>query len=164
MPSIHRPLAAGLALAATLLAASSASAATLSITPSTRQAVGGLPLSVKITSDTAGEIVIRQARIDKRDFYPGCYAHREADVTTGPWVGSAARKTITYSTPGVPVTVRLNSGQIEFFGGDILSFAWAAAPSGKRCYDPPTQFTRISAWQYDAAEPSVALAPLVRIL
>lgn len=129
-----------------------------------RQIVGGTPLSVKVTSDTAGEIVIRQARLDKRDFYPGCTPAWEPDVTSGPWVGGAARKTVAYTTPGVPVTVPLNSGQIEFFGGDLLSFLWAAAPSGKRCYDPPTQFTQISAWQYGAGEPSVALAPLKRLI
>ncbi len=163
MPSYRHVITGTLTVAAAAIA-QPASAATLTITPSARQVVGGIPLSVKITSDTAGEIVIRQARVNKQDFYPGCVPPWEPDVTTGSWVGGAARKTITYTTPGVPATVRLNSGQIEFFGGHIDSFLWAAAPSGKRCYDPPTQFTRISAWQYDAAEPSVALAPLKRVL
>lgn len=162
----HLALITTIGAAATL--APAASAATLTVSPSQRQVIVGTPLTVKVTSDTAGEIIVRQARSgSKRDYTPGCYGRNEPNLEDGKkWIGGVALATITYTTPGVPVTVKVNSGNLGFFGGDLLSFLAANSRPGHRCYDPPTQFTRISAWQ---AKPGVwasdvGYAPLVRII
>lgn len=154
-------------IGAAAVLAPSASAVTVSISSSTRQVIGGAPLSVKVTSDTAGPIVIRQSRNgSKRDFTPGCYGRNEPDLEDGKqWIGSAAIKTIDYTTPGVPLTVKLNSAVLGFYGGDLLSFLAASSRPGHRCYDPLTQFTRISAWQSVPGQwdEVAAHTPLVRL-
>ena len=153
-------------IGAALAYSAPATAATVTISPSQRQVIGGTPLTVKVTSDTAGEIVIRQARDgSKRDVLPSCQI-RDADLKDGKWYGGVALKKIDYTTPGVPVTVKLNSAQLTFFGGDFVWFLAANSKPGQRCYDPPTQFTRITAWQVPpgGGDSVVGYAPLVRIL
>lgn len=152
-------------IGAAVTLAPTASAA-VTITSSARQVVGGQQLTVKVTSDSAGEIVIRQARNGtKRDVLPSCTI-RDTDLDDGPWYGGPALKKIDYTTPGVPVTVKINTAQLGFFGGDLTWFLAANSRPGQRCYDPPTQFTRISAWQIPSSggDSLVGYAPLTRLI
>ncbi len=136
-------LAAGLASAAV---APGASAATLTLSASPAYAVAGQTVTLKVTSDTAGPIEIRQVRKSRasgpgRCSFPGLYWDS--------YISSPKPlRTIEYPTPGATVTVKIPVTSTFMFGGNLLDDLRPQGPHPEdECRDGLSQYTRIGAFQ-----------------
>lgn len=139
--SILAASAAGLAFAAP-----GASAATLTLSASPAYAVAGQTLTLKVSSDTAGPIEIRQVR-KNRSTGPGrCPA---SGLYWDSLISSPKPlRTIAYTTPGTTVTVKIPVTSTSMFGGNLLDDLRPQGPYPENeCRDGLSQYTRVGAFQ-----------------
>lgn len=150
---VVRTLAAA-ASAAGLLAAAAAPAASanaLTLTASPAYAIAGQTLTLKVTSDTAGPIEIRQVR-KNRGTGPGrCPA---TGLYWDTWITSPRPlRTIDYPTPGAVVTVKIPVTRTVQFGGNLIDdLRPQGAHPEDECRDGLSQYTRIGAFQDIASD------------
>lgn len=160
--SFRRPIVvAALALGAGLSLAPTASAA-VSLTSSASYTYAGASVTLKVSSDVAKTIEIRQGRANRLSGPGRCIL---SYTFAGDWLAGRVLRTIDYTTPGTVVTVTIPATSLQFVGGNLLAGLPNGVPEDSRCDDYATQFTQIGAWQSAGyLETDVALRPLVRLI
>lgn len=155
------------AVAATGLAttaAPAASASTLTLSASPAYAVAGQTLTVRITSDTAGPIELRQVRKNRLTGPGRCPA---SGLYWDTWISSPKPlRTIAYPTAGAVVTVKVPVTSTGLFGGNLIDdLRPQGAHPEDECRDGLSQYTRIGAFQEISSEYnfSVADRPYTRL-
>jgi hypothetical protein len=171
--SVRPILSAGIATAAaTLVAAPAALAAdpappALQLSLSSSYTYGGAKVTGKVRSDTAGPIVIAQARVSRLDG-PGRCSTTGTYTPINFFAQGKALRTIDYPTPGAWVSFSFSGGSLQFVGGNPYD---SVVPRGnqpadeQRCLDPLTQFTKLAAVQgpTEAGYSGETERPLTRI-
>lgn len=156
--------AAGLAIAVAVAAAPAASANALTLTATPAYAVAGQTLTLKVASDTAGPIEIRQVRRNRSTGPGRCPA---SGLYWDTWITAPkALRTIDYPTPGAVVTVKIPVTSTGLFGGNLLDdLRPPGAHPEDECRDGLSQYTRIGAFQEIVSDYnfSVAARPFTRL-
>lgn len=143
---VRTSLAVVVAAGLTACAAPAASASTLTLTASPAYAIAGQTLTLKVTSDTAGPIEIRQVRRNRGTGPGRCPA---SGLYWDTWISSPKPlRTIEYPTPGTTVTVRIPVARTGLFGGNLIDdLRPQGAHPEDECRDGLSQYTRIGAFQ-----------------
>lgn len=150
---VVRTLAVAASTAGLVIAsgAPAASASTLTVAASPAYGIVGQTLTVKVTSDAAGPIEIRQVRKNRLTGPGRCPA---SGLYWDTWITSPkALRTIDYPTPGTPVTVKIPVASTGLFGGNLIDdLRPQGAHPEDECRDGLSQYTRIGAFQEISSE------------